>query len=197
MGVREREPIVVPAFRSAQRDFGLDPCRGFRAAVELIVGAAVHLDELPETSRPEHAAQHLEEADEVGLPRAVGADENRGRRKVRQLDLGQGTEALDSDAFQLDSIRHDCSSVAMRGKRFEVRHGSTIPRGRSISAVRPDGEFGRYGLLRSERARFGFHGTRVPPPCACAGVPGAAGAAPSGESIVANATWKAPALRSA
>ena len=111
VGVRERESVVVPARRGAQRDFGLDPCRGLCAAVELIVGAAVYLDELSEASRSEHPAQHLEETDEVRLPRAVGADKHRGRWKVRQFDLGKGTEALDSDALQLDSIRQGGSSA--------------------------------------------------------------------------------------
>ena len=66
--VCKAEPVLVPTLLGTQGKLGVHARRSAVAAVQLVVGATVPLYELAETGRPEHPAQHLEEAHEIGLP---------------------------------------------------------------------------------------------------------------------------------
>ena len=66
-------------------DLCLHARSGSVAPIELVIGTALQFDELTQTTRFEHPAEHVKEADEVGLARTVGSDQHRGAGQIVKL----------------------------------------------------------------------------------------------------------------
>ena len=87
LSMRKCESIFVPACVGAHDQRRFHAWAHTAAAKQLIVGSTLMCDELSQAASPQHPAHHLEETDQVGLARAVGADEHRGSRKVLYVDI--------------------------------------------------------------------------------------------------------------
>ena len=108
MSVGQRKAVIIPAPFRVQEDFGLHAWGSSVPTVQLIVSSTVSLDKLAKAA-PQHPTQHLEEADEIGLARTVGADQDGRVGQARQLNIGQGPEAADVNRVDLRHNHRMCS----------------------------------------------------------------------------------------
>ena len=99
VGVGEGKAIVVAARAGAEGDFGCNAGRNTAAAKQLVGGAAVPFYEFGEAPGAEHPADHLKEADDVGLAGTVGANQDGTARQPGKRNVGQGAEAADADGL--------------------------------------------------------------------------------------------------
>ena len=127
LSMRKCESIFVSSRAGAYSERCFH-ARGHAAAPkQLIVGAPLIGDELLQLVRPQHPAQHLKETDQVGLARAVCANENGCCGQVVDLNICEGPETLDANGLQC-RIPHDAFGIRRITIRLVdggIRHGVT------------------------------------------------------------------------
>ena len=124
----KRKPVVVVARIGPYDQLGFQQRADLVTAEQLVVGAALALDELGQPTGADHPADHVEEANDIGFARAVGADQDGRPRQAFDLDVREGAKPLDVNRFDL--IGHGSSPHRRsRGKRFRGRGASVPARG--------------------------------------------------------------------